>query len=489
MTPGGPARPEQMRLATLLEIGRSLSGATEVADVRQSVTTGLSKLFPAHLLFCSEIVAGEARIVVVAQDGVLKRTRQPYEPVATENTPDDGCALDAEAAADLASALSRPGTSAAMVLPIRASGQLVGEIGALRSAAEPFTDADCALLGFGSAMIAAAITQRDRFQETEARRREAERLEQIGRAITSSLDLEEVLERVLQAAIDLTDADSCTIWSRHDAHTTVIASRGRDALPVGFSMEVPPHMREELDRRRRVVQIDDVAADTRLPAPIRAAFSGSGPRAAILVPMICHEVVVGVLSVGHHEPRRYDAEALAILQRLALQAAIAIENAQLHAEIRDLSLTDPLTGLPNRRHLHLVLDKEFEAARRGRPLTVVLFDLDDFKRFNDAHGHAGGDTALCDFGEILSGLTRAMNLTVRYGGDEFLTILSESTADGAAHLVERIEQKVREHPHLRELGFSAGIAQYSREMQTPDALIAAADAAMYRNKLEPRPAR
>ncbi len=114
-----------------------------------------------------------------------------------------------------------------------------------------------------------------------------------------------------------------------------------------------------------------------------------------------------------------------MLLRLANQTSVALANARLHESIRALSLTDPLTDLPNRRHLDMHLRREVAAARRGRHVCVVLFDLNDFKLHNDRLGHVVGDQILRHFGRILVRETRAMNLAARYGGDEFITVLTD----------------------------------------------------------------
>lgn len=478
----------QARLTTLLDIGRSLSRTADTVELRTSVIARLSSLFTGDRLFYAEVDdRWTARLLAVAGHGHAQRADATYPAVSTEATSDDGCALHAEAARSLALAVDgNDDATDALIVPVRVGADVVGEVGALRRDGPAYTSEDADVLAFGTAIIAAALAQHARVCEIESRRIEAERLEEIGRAISSSLVVDEVLARVMQAAIDLTGADSATIWQRRGGLSIVVASRGREALPVGFHVDVAPGIEQELIDARRSIQLDDISADPRLPADVRARISGDGPRSAILIPMLMHDEVVGVLSVGHHEPHRYGPDAMRILERLALQAAIAVENAKLHAEIRELSLTDSLTGLPNRRHLETVLATEFEAARRGRPLAVVLLDLDDFKGYNDRHGHAGGDQVLREFAQILAVETRAMNLAARYGGDEFVTIMSESEPDGASRLLERVEQHVSAHPHLSEIGFSAGIAEYDPRMLTPQDLIAAADAAMYRRKVDAR---
>jgi diguanylate cyclase (GGDEF)-like protein len=150
-----------------------------------------------------------------------------------------------------------------------------------------------------------------------------------------------------------------------------------------------------------------------------------------------------------------------------------------------LALTDELTRIPNRRHLRLVLEHDFAAAQRGRPLTVAIFDLDRFKNYNDRYGHAAGDIVLRAFAEMLDAGTRRMNLSGRYGGEEFLAVLSETGLDRALQFVERIRHSttVLELP-AGSISVSAGVASYRPGMRSPDDLIAAADEALYRAKAD-----
>jgi diguanylate cyclase (GGDEF)-like protein len=150
-----------------------------------------------------------------------------------------------------------------------------------------------------------------------------------------------------------------------------------------------------------------------------------------------------------------------------------------------LALTDELTRIPNRRHLRLVLEHDFAAAQLGRPLTVAIFDLDRFKNYNDRYGHASGDIVLRTFADMLDAGTRRMNLSGRYGGEEFLAILSDTELDRALHFVERIRHgtTMLELP-AGSISVSAGVASYRPGMRSPDELIAAADEALYRAKAD-----
>lgn len=157
----------------------------------------------------------------------------------------------------------------------------------------------------------------------------------------------------------------------------------------------------------------------------------------------------------------------------------------LHVERRKaekLALSDQLTGMPNRRHAVVFVDAAFAAAQRGIPLSVVLFDADKFKLYNDTHGHLAGDEALKRIGKVLTNSTRRMNLTARWGGEEFLSLLSDTPVEGALIFAERVLSEIHQAFPDGAVTLSIGIAQYTPEMDSPARLLAAADQAMYAAK-------
>ena len=157
------------------------------------------------------------------------------------------------------------------------------------------------------------------------------------------------------------------------------------------------------------------------------------------------------------------------------------------SEAEDMALTDTLTHLPNRRQAMVFLKNEFAAAERGRLLCAVFFDLDGFKGFNDRHGHPAGDEALRSFADILTQTTRRMNLSARFGGEEFLSILAGSDAEGAVRFAERVRIALAARALSGEtLTVSCGVAPYHPSLSSPDELLAAADHALYQAKREGR---
>lgn len=156
-------------------------------------------------------------------------------------------------------------------------------------------------------------------------------------------------------------------------------------------------------------------------------------------------------------------------------------------EIEDLAFTDALTSLPNRRHAEVFLENEFAAAERGRLLSVALFDLDNFKGYNDAYGHEAGDEALKAFAEVMVRTTRRMNLSARLGGEEFVAVLAGSDLHGATVFANRVRQELlARNLGAGPLSVSAGVATYDPSFQGPKELLAAADRALYEAKRDGR---
>ena len=225
------------------------------------------------------------------------------------------------------------------------------------------------------------------------------------------------------------------------------------------------------------------ASRDELIGPETSALLGDAPMAS--VPLRFRERILGVLTCVGTRP--FDAADLELLVAFASQAAIAIEDARLFEQVRTLSVTDALTGLANRRRLDRELEREFAAARRGRRLVAVMFDLDEFKQHNDRYGHLAGDRALKHFAEALNTCTRAMNMAARFGGDEFFALLADSDRAGAEVFVERVTERF--HETMQQSGnpmltVSAGIAEFRPDMNTAAELIEAADRALYISKSE-----
>jgi diguanylate cyclase (GGDEF)-like protein len=211
----------------------------------------------------------------------------------------------------------------------------------------------------------------------------------------------------------------------------------------------------------------------------------------IALPLVSGERVVGALEGRRTQSgaRSFSRSEAAILTKLTTPIASALLNSVRIAEAERLSLTDDLTRLRNARYLRQFLVNEIKRARRYRSNVAALFlDLDDFKQINDLHGHLAGSHALMELAAVVLPSVRDTDCVVRYGGDEFVLILTETGVDEAVQVAERIRTKIETHRFSggRGLKFSLtasfGVAVFPLHALSPQQLIACADRAMYQAK-------
>lgn len=164
-------------------------------------------------------------------------------------------------------------------------------------------------------------------------------------------------------------------------------------------------------------------------------------------------------------------------------AAEVTEHMRAEEHVRELVVTDPLTGLANYRRLREVLDAEIKRfGRTGKSFAVILLDLDGLKKINDAYGHLTGSRALCRLADILRLHSRGIDTAARYGGDEFVLVLPETESKEAQQVANRISKRLREDSEHPPLSVSAGAAVYPQDGLTLEELLGAADRALYKQK-------
>ncbi|MCA9738165.1 MAG: diguanylate cyclase [Gemmatimonadota bacterium] len=379
-------------------------------------------------------------------------------------------------------------TRSAISAPLRNKGRVIGAVSCQSYRPSAYSEGDLELLQGIADIAAVAVENARHISELEQRRLEAERMEELGLALTSTLDAEEVIPKVVDAVLELLRADAAALWLLEDGSARLAASGGQVPLPEGTTWEMPAEALQRLRDHTTPLRAPDPDREDPLLAELRARLDVN---CAILMPLTVGERLAGALTAGRQRLLPFTNDEVHLLRRLASQASVALQNAQLHQRLQALSLTDPLTGLPNRRHLQIHLQRELAAARRGRALTLVIFDLDNFKTFNDTRGHVAGDEALRQVGRVLLREARAMNVVARYGGDEFVSVLAGSGAlEGLQH-AKRIAEAVDRDPYLSRHGMSLsyGISQFDRAMRTIDDIIRAADQNLYAFKSQRRRSR
>jgi diguanylate cyclase (GGDEF)-like protein len=200
------------------------------------------------------------------------------------------------------------------------------------------------------------------------------------------------------------------------------------------------------------------------------------------------ERVIGVISIQNYRADAYTEDHIRILERIAIQAAIAIENARLYAEVQRLTIIDELTGIYNYRGLLELGAREVERAHRfNRPLSVLFFDIDDFRNFNNTYNHSTGNIILKAVSERCRSILRTVDVLTRYGGDEFVALLPETDIAGAEGVARRMAEEIAAYKiatPFGELGvtISIGVTALSKEKPHLSALIDRANHAEHQAK-------
>jgi diguanylate cyclase (GGDEF)-like protein len=277
-------------------------------------------------------------------------------------------------------------------------------------------------------------------------------------------------------AVELTGADMAVLLEPDGRGVRVTASAGREVPATELAPDVvPPAVWRALETGEAQV-ILDTEAEERTRGGVSEAL---GMRAWVHQPGFAPGGGAGIdLVVAWCEPRRrIPSAAMFALPLLADELAALVDRAQLVERLDTMTRQDPLTGLPNRRGWDDLLTREIaRVGRTGRPLSVAVLDLDRFKVFNDTHGHLVGDQLLKAAAGAWTGALRTSDVLARWGGEEFVVLMPETTAEDATAVVTRMADRTP-----MDQTFSAGIVTVTTGVD-PDALVAAADGAVYRAK-------
>jgi diguanylate cyclase (GGDEF)-like protein len=209
-------------------------------------------------------------------------------------------------------------------------------------------------------------------------------------------------------------------------------------------------------------------------------------------PLAAHGDIIGGLMLDSCVSGAYDGAAAGLVQAIANQAAIAIENARLFSQVQLLAVTDTLTGLYNRRYFFEFAVQEFERSRRyARPLSVLMLDIDHFKKVNDTYGHLVGDRLLSELAKQCKSTLRDADVMARYGGEEFVVLLPETPARLALLAAERLWKAIAGvqldvEGQTVSVSVSLGVAELDSGCPNLEALLGRADQALYRAKIAGR---
>ena len=300
-------------------------------------------------------------------------------------------------------------------------------------------------------------------------------LREIGLAINVSLEFDEtlpIIANVVQGALDVRRLTIYTLHPEEDTLKPVIAKYGEDLITQ--------ERLEEESAPRRGSPFGE-AIDSRA-----VVLVNEGPRSEAFVPLFAMGDALGVMLLqDRRDGVAFNQDDAILFRQIGSQIAIAIHNASLYA----LAVNDGLTKLYVRRYFDLRMEEEFASAKRhGRIFSLLMFDIDHFKKFNDTHGHQTGDLVLQQFAKLLQHNTRQSDICCRYGGEEMTVILPGTGMEEAAMLANKLCARIRENVFTgqedQELSVrsSIGVAAYVPQFGNCGDMVKAADTALYRAK-------
>jgi diguanylate cyclase (GGDEF)-like protein/PAS domain S-box-containing protein len=344
--------------------------------------------------------------------------------------------------------------------------------------------------GFAS-QAAMAIENARLYMSEQQRLNELNALHNATTALLSTLDLDKLLNRILAAALSaIPGAEMGTL-----ALVEPLSGELEVRSTMGYSHEHSLNftfLRSETYAIRALKERQPVLLNS-IEESESSESSESLPglrtvRSAIVVPLIMEDQTMGVISLDATRAYAFNEEDLRLLVSFAATATAAIHNAQHHADVQQLAITDALTGLYNLRGLGELGRREVERSRRfSRPLAGVMLDIDYFKNVNDQWGHATGNQVLVCLAQICQVNIRDIDIVARYGGEEFAILLPETDLDTAEQIAERLRSAVestRFHTDSGELyiTISLGVASLTEDTQGLSELLNCADAALYAAK-------
>jgi diguanylate cyclase (GGDEF)-like protein len=482
------------QIAALEAVGRLLADAGPSADLLDRVIDVVVRRF--GYTHVSIYLGDTSYVALVAQRGYPDAIASfdPNVGVAGRVMRERRLAFVPDVAADPDYV---PGTIPATSLitaPLLVDDRFLGLFNVETTGGRRLDETDRSLVNLLSTRIGIAVALgRDR-QALAARAQLFRDIGDFSAEVASSLAIGPLAQVIVNAVGRVVEADmvAATLLDRESGRYTVRAICGGDERAVGREV-LPGEGLAGRAIRDRVVVIDDTLDQARFPQSVQGLdlppiTHGVG------LPLVRDRVIVGALTVARvaGRPPFTDLEREG-LQIVAGHVALAVANAYLHAEMSELAVRDPLTGLANRRHFDEALDRMLAVHRRdrlgaGRPLSAIMFDLDHFGAFNKEHGHQVGDAVLKAFGDVLATRFRAGDLVARVGGEEFVAVLDGVDRQGAVRIADEVREllaarRIRTQEGLElHVTVSAGCAELDPAEPTRESLLRTADVALFMAK-------
>ncbi len=334
--------------------------------------------------------------------------------------------------------------------------------------------------------------ERDKInEELSIIQRESKAIYQLNQAMTASIELSALFDRILQVLNEILACDHIVLLAHNpgDSVLEVVRTTGLDVdalSKVRFTFN--QGVTGEAAQSQRTIYVKDIDKDTRnLSYHGQVVTRGS----MISVPLIVKGRLVGVINLHKRQIDAFSTSEQKLIQAIANQTALAIDNAQLLEKSRDLSNTDELTGLSNRRHFQEILKREVAQARRFSSIfSIVMCDIDGFKKHKATLGSMHADALLRQVGQSLLKCTRGIDLVSRFGNDQFIILLPKTDKKGGIAAAEKLRKRISDEDFSRHIDYetafkltvSLGVTEFPGDSKNIYELLNLADRALYAAK-------
>ena len=381
----------------------------------------------------------------------------------------------------------------AIYVPLKLEGAREGAIVLLRrQASEEFAGGDLEKLQAYAPSATMAISGALLYARLERRGSQLMLLNEIGRSIAATLDMEQLFETMYRGVARVMPAEAFFV-AFYDERAQEIEIKymydlGQRYPEYRYAVNDGPTSLCILSGEPVIWNVDS----RQIPGVQHHGVTTKFVQSMMVVPMKLEGRVIGAISAQSYTPAHYDEEQVQLLGTVASQAAIAFSNARLYARARELSLTDSMTGLANARRFYQELEARLAAASQsGSKVSLLMIDSDCLKQINDSYGHPAGDKHILNLASVIRSHVRSTDLAARYAGDEFMVVLPDADRDEAMRVGERIRRHVMEQlasPEQPDINVtvSVGVAVYPDDASSAENLFRQVDRALYKAKRQGR---
>jgi diguanylate cyclase (GGDEF)-like protein/putative nucleotidyltransferase with HDIG domain len=370
-----------------------------------------------------------------------------------------------------------------ILIPLKNKGELVAVLAISERRDEKlYAVEDIDLLESITAQVAASMKKEYSHEQLREQDEETTLVNRLTAIITSSMSIQMIFEGFAQELKQVVDIDwaSIALVDGDELYFLALSSTIGSAWQTEERIPLAGTATELVYRERQVVYEADLKRYHRF-------WTGEhhlkqGIRSIVYLPLIITDRSIGSLMLASRKPNAYSSRQIRLLEKVALQIAAPVENAQLYAQVEQKSRIDELTGLFNRRHFEERIKEEIARhSRYGDVFSIFMLDLDNFKTYNDVYGHPAGDVLLSQIGKTIKRSVRDADQAFRYGGDEFVIILPRTARDDAYVVAERVREQIVEDVEKEALNVtcSIGLASYPADGVIAGELVAGADTALY----------